>query len=626
MMLKKERLWTSIGLAATLIFLGLLLGHSAHYMPFLSDDSLISLRYADRLIHGQGLTWTDGRPVEGYSNLLWLLLVALLGFLGMDLIIASRLLGLLFMSLVIIFAAIRYLRAGPRPSALLGYSAGMLFFVGAAPTAVWAIGGLEQPLVAAAVAGSIVMFWNAAERGYEVRSSAYALSITLGVLCLTRPDGPLFTVAVVASSLMSALITTVKWRQLFAFIMVAVAMPVLSYLGQLIFRLTYYGEWVPNTALVKLTPSLHHLAGGLSYVCKGFLALLPGSLLAILFLGIGLFFTESRRRFVLLSTMLFLWLAYVVVIGGDILPSYRHLVPVIVLMTYAIAEGAMILWERIDGGWIRRGVFGAIVIGLITMAVPVQWKNPEYRKAITERWEWNGKSLALTLQAAFSEKRPLLAVTAAGCLPYWSRFPCLDMLGLNDYYLPRHRPQGVGKGYLGHELGDGEYVLRSGPDIIVFNAGTEPMFHAGKELMAKEEFHRKYARMPLLTAYPPEYTALVWFGKDSGRIGWLREGNRLTIPAYFLNAFATTRAFLIQGRVVVAVDVQNPVGIDLEDLPVDSDVTVVGPNPREVEYTLEPRGEQTRIVLTTKGSTPVLVESIMITQHGSPPAGIGPIR
>ena len=27
-------------------------------------------------------------------------------------------------------------------------------------------------------------------------------------------------------------------------------------LGQLIFRLDYYGEWVPNTALIKLTPSL----------------------------------------------------------------------------------------------------------------------------------------------------------------------------------------------------------------------------------------------------------------------------------------------------------------------------------------------------------------------------------
>ena len=39
--------------------------HSYYYMPFLSDDSLISLRYANRLLDGKGLTWTEGQPVEG---------------------------------------------------------------------------------------------------------------------------------------------------------------------------------------------------------------------------------------------------------------------------------------------------------------------------------------------------------------------------------------------------------------------------------------------------------------------------------------------------------------------------------------------------------------------------------
>ena len=41
--------------------------------PFFSDDAFVSLRYAERLLHGDGLTWTDGERVEGYSNLLWVL-------------------------------------------------------------------------------------------------------------------------------------------------------------------------------------------------------------------------------------------------------------------------------------------------------------------------------------------------------------------------------------------------------------------------------------------------------------------------------------------------------------------------------------------------------------------------
>ncbi|HVR20316.1 MAG TPA: hypothetical protein VMS65_11485, partial [Polyangiaceae bacterium] len=50
-----------------------LLLHALHYYPFISDDALISLRYARRFAQGLGLTWTDGERVEGYTNLLWVL-------------------------------------------------------------------------------------------------------------------------------------------------------------------------------------------------------------------------------------------------------------------------------------------------------------------------------------------------------------------------------------------------------------------------------------------------------------------------------------------------------------------------------------------------------------------------
>ena len=61
------------------VALPVLLLHAFHYMPYMSDDSLIVARYAERLIEGRGLTWTDGERVEGYSNLLWVLLIAGVG-------------------------------------------------------------------------------------------------------------------------------------------------------------------------------------------------------------------------------------------------------------------------------------------------------------------------------------------------------------------------------------------------------------------------------------------------------------------------------------------------------------------------------------------------------------------
>ena len=52
------------------------------YWRFLADDSLISLRYSERLLEGKGLTWNDDLPVEGYSNLLWVLACAGVGALA----------------------------------------------------------------------------------------------------------------------------------------------------------------------------------------------------------------------------------------------------------------------------------------------------------------------------------------------------------------------------------------------------------------------------------------------------------------------------------------------------------------------------------------------------------------
>lgn len=57
-------------MVVALAAIAILLARSRHYLPFMADDAFISLRYAERLAAGNGLTWTDGERVEGYTNLL----------------------------------------------------------------------------------------------------------------------------------------------------------------------------------------------------------------------------------------------------------------------------------------------------------------------------------------------------------------------------------------------------------------------------------------------------------------------------------------------------------------------------------------------------------------------------
>src|ERR1051325_3175333 len=58
--------------------LALILGITgALRLAWLCDDAYISFRYADNLVHGLGLVYNAGERVEGYSNFLWTMGIAL---------------------------------------------------------------------------------------------------------------------------------------------------------------------------------------------------------------------------------------------------------------------------------------------------------------------------------------------------------------------------------------------------------------------------------------------------------------------------------------------------------------------------------------------------------------------
>ena len=583
--------------------LTLLLLNVWHYWPFLCDDALISLRYADRLLHGQGLTWNDGLPrVEGYSNLLWLLAAAGLGALGMDLVLAARLLGIAGMSMALALL-VRY--AGRRkdgPATWRELLPGLAFFALSAPAAVWAIGGLEQPLVALLLAWALPRCFRLLEEDEPRATTALAAGLPLGLLCLTRPDGALFAAGVAGAG---PLIRRMTGRRTApgAWLLLALP-PALCYTGQLAFRLHYYGAWVPNTALVKLHPSLHHLGMGLRYVAHGLLALAPFSLPALWWLGRA---TRKRRpRALLLGALALLWLAYVAVAGGDYFPAFRFFVPVLVLFSLALIESARE----------RRMAWGALVVST-ALFVPLQRFDSGSRHALEERWEWQGREIALALREAFGVTQPLLAVTAAGCLPYWSGLPCLDMLGLNDDWLARHPPRDVGEGFLGHELGDAGYFLRRRPDIICLHVGErEATFAGGREMQRRAEFRAAYQAVPLWLERPAPFTAWLWFRRDSPRVGIRREGGQWRVPGHLLAGEQGSLAHLEHGHLVASLTATRAASIHLPGVDESWSAQVRCRPPNTVRVELRDEEDGARITLSTSSPDTVDVEELVL----SPPS------
>lgn len=587
----------------------LLLTQAATYWPYFSDDALISLRYAQRLLEGQGLTWTDAPPrVEGYSNLLWLLLSAGLGGLGLDLIMAARLLGVACLAAVL---AVFVGRAGGRQDSPAPWPAlvpGLLLLALAAPAAAWSIGGLEHPLTALLLALALPPAFRLIEDDRPRAATALAVSLPLGLLCLTRPDGALFVAGMLAATVLGRRLGGRELR--LPLLMLAALLPLLFSAGQLGFRLAYYGEWLPNTALVKLRPSLHHLLGGLKYVLHGGLALAPFSLAA----GAWLVWASRRGnpRAILLLSLSALWLGYVALVGGDFFAAFRHFLPLLPLWAFALAEATRDLDPVLRGQWrLHRGRFLAWASTGLLLFLLLQRYDSGSRHAREELWEWQGREVALALKSAFAEERPLLAVTAAGCLPYWSELPCLDMLGLTDHHIAHHPPADFGQGPLAHELGDADYVWARQPDILCFHLGDrEANFPSGQALQAKPDFAAHYVGATLQLERPSPFESVLWFRRE-GRAGLRREADRLWIPGHLLADAPGTKIRPLPGGLVAVLTPEQSAEVRVTGVDASWKVEV-DPADRAVQAVLRDEGAWTRVVLSTRGPGEVLVRGLSL--------------
>jgi hypothetical protein len=588
-------------------FAVVLLFNVRRYFPFLSDDALISLRYARRLLDGHGLTWTDGPRVEGYSNLLWVLLTAMPGFAGVDLIAAARALGIAGMLLALGAVAGWY---GTRGTPRVGWfpaTVGQWFLAAGAPIAVWAIGGLEAPLVAALLAFAIPLGFAVLDAVDPPRRTVATLSMVLGLLCLTRPDGPIFSAAAAAALLIMRRSVALAARVLI--------MPALLSAAQLAFRLAYYGELVPNTALVKIAPTTARWIFGWEYVAGGVAALAPFSWMAIASMIVLLGPARTRGRALFLGAPAVAWTAYLVFIGGDIFPAYRHFVPLMVIFAFALAEGAREIAERLAARPLYLYAVVLVIVALFPTYAQRQNTDKHSVRAIRERWEWQGKEVALLLKRAFERQRPLLAVTAAGCLPYWSELPSLDMLGLNDYYLPRHPPADMGTGFLGHELGDAAYVLDREPDMIVFTVGSPPEFRVGQQLAANPDFEERYIPVTIRTR-PLEYAAIIYFNKHSTKLGMgiIHSDSTTTIPGFLLTGEGAVAQLNAAGTLVGVLDGGRTVKISFraERTLADAAVEVRTSPPADVSGELVQNGNRVTVTVRSAGSEPVELEEVVL--------------
>ncbi|NBX03165.1 MAG: hypothetical protein EBR02_03705 [Alphaproteobacteria bacterium] len=460
---------------------------TSFYYPFFADDAFISLRYSERFLEGKGLTWNDGEQVEGYSNLLWVLLTALIGSLGVDLLDAGRVVCTLATfstgAALIYFARIQQIHG-------LTVLAGLLVLGLSHTVAVWSIGGLESSTHMALLTWIAVLGWPQFHDKTPLRNR-YILPTLLGLVAINRPDGIIFVIVFLGLFLTTNLHNS---REIIRIALIGLVLPAL----QLLFRLYYYHEIVPNTFYAKVAFNEQRLHEGIQYVKNGLYHFIPMLVAVIVLLPFGVKKIHTFLQINYLSIPIIIWLAAVSIGGGDIFPAYRHLVPIIgfisLLLMITMNSALQIrYWQTI-----------LIVMSALVGFVSLQQKDPEMYRAKHEVWEWRCADIGKRLHEIFKDQTPLVAVTAAGTIPFYSKLPTLDMFGLNDAYLTKHKPSDFGYGPLAHELFNSSYILSRRPDIIIFDDGSHD--NAAPEF--KQSYHLRW-----INVY--NIPAALWVRNDS---------------------------------------------------------------------------------------------------------------
>ncbi len=502
----------------------------ADRFDFVSDDAYISFRYAENLAKHGELNWNAGDwRVEGYTNFLWTVLLAVGIKAGVGPETSSRVLGSLFavLTALVLFWLGRVLSGagGPDPRRVGRLIPWYREFLGGGgersgwdllPPALlscwgafacWASGGLETQLFTFLLLLGITQYVREERQGDRLRRSW----LWFALAAMTRPEGVLVFAIVGAHRLLwtlggcavhaagrrpglsrrldNGLIRDGLWVIAFG----------LLYGAYFAWRYEYYGHLYPNTYYVKIatTDAVKTRAFGMAYL-GSFLRdyrlwyYAPAILLA---LGtMGLWGRRGAKRVAFLWTLIvavlpvYTW--HIVRFGGDFMAMHRFFVPMLPLLALLIGLACRALVDLPLRRWLPRGVLFWTFIPLSALLVVLfaarstaldrrTLRTLKVRPTGYDGAYDNMESVAFMKRFARDRvlvgrwlrqrvpKDALMVVGGAGAIVYHSRLPAIDSFGLSDLHVAHNTPA------VHHRPGHQKraplhYVLSLRPEVLCY--------------------------------------------------------------------------------------------------------------------------------------------------------------
>lgn len=449
-------------LISVLVAILLLVVWKSIFFGWVFDDSYIAYRFSDNWATGIGLTWNPGEdPVEGFTSFAWVLIGAIFQrFLGIPPHISMVFVGIISWFALIAFLLPKMIETiTPSPnennvvsSSLLGLMTVLTLSLN--PYLSFnAFHGLETALHGLIFA--VVVYFAL---GNSTIKNEVALVTASFISVMVRPDAFAFVLPLWGIRFVYCESSNQRRRIITGFLALAITLGIYS-----LIKWWWFGYPFPNTFYIKQGSIL----SGLDYVTSYFIALSPVWLIIAFTAGrAGISKLLRDKTFILLSVpaviFCFAYIKFTPIMGN----GYRFLIPTLPVIILACLR-AYILSETnfrpvILGKWIipRFITETFIIFSLVSFSIVSVFGFQMYReygglKSYFRRIEQTLVSAGQNLNnARVLSPPPLLATGDIGAIPYFSKLPTMDIIGLAD--------ETVAHDGLTHE-----YILRRNPDLLI---------------------------------------------------------------------------------------------------------------------------------------------------------------
>jgi arabinofuranosyltransferase len=456
----------------------------------LFDDAMISMRYARNLVLEHGLVYNIGERVEGFTNPLWVLFMAILHLLPVPQAKISILVQITggMLHIATLWYVMKIARKISRDSFTV--TAGALivtaFYL---PLVNWSLQGMEVSLAAFLVTFAAFRTVVLLEDGVF----SPVVFIILGIATLVRID---CAIPFVATWLFLLVFQSAHRNQtaLWGFSVLA------SFLCfQTLLRYAYYGDILPATYYLKMTgyPAFLRITRGAAVFWQFIWGMLPVTFF-IPIVALGKEYTRSRG---LLAWLFAVQCAYSIYVGGDAWEMFggsnRYISTAMPLFAILFTAGLDRLVRVLlhipfphndtlkkHPGLGYTSVFSILLFVFILLLNnnrgPLSLRGMAFRVPTMHKQEKSQMVWFSDVIENITTPDASIAVTWAGTLPYFSDRPIVDILGKTDHYLSRiPMKQSTGQNklmffYPGHLKFDYKYSLGEKKPDVVFQLWSDP--------------------------------------------------------------------------------------------------------------------------------------------------------